>query len=154
MDSSVSPKRRNLVSARVSSHFNWPLTVMKPSVTAGLLQSYQPRSLQICNVYFDTQFSKSKRQNSTCGGKKTYTGRGGTVPLILYLGCRRKWVICLTHLPLYPVGKRFLIGWKLGAPQGHFSRTAQEEKKKPIARVRNRTTWWKMRYEVTTFVRA
>ena len=26
MDSSVSPERRNLVSARVASHFNWPLT--------------------------------------------------------------------------------------------------------------------------------
>jgi hypothetical protein len=27
MDSSVSPERRNLVSARVPSHFNWPLPV-------------------------------------------------------------------------------------------------------------------------------
>jgi hypothetical protein len=61
-------------------------------------------------------------------------GSGGIVPRILDLGARWRYVVSLTHWPLYPQGKSpwCPLGRRLGGPQGRSGRGGEEQNSQPL----------------------
>jgi hypothetical protein len=73
---------------------------------------------------------------------KTYWGSGGTVPRILDVGTRWRWVVCFTPRPFYPQRKspRYPLDRRLGGLQSRSGRGGEEKNWQPAPGIEPQNT--------------